>query len=101
MEEFELDFGKFCDRIQYLANVFTSSDILAEYLGEDKIEVAKWANSVTLINPLVRIDYACLLSHFPEFNPQWLEKGIGNIYKNGTNEENEAKIKKQITGRFY
>lgn len=97
MDQFELSPTKFCDRIQYLSNVFTSSDILAYYLNQDKIDVAKWSNSVTLVEAPIGIDYTFFLDKNKEFNPKWLKAGIGNIYQNGTKEENEAKIMGRIS----
>ena len=93
MNEFEVNYKRFSDRINYLVNLFLTSEKVAFYLNQDPTDVSAWSNSVTLIEPPVRIDYTYFLAKNNEFNALWLEKGIGDIYKSGTVEENEARIK--------
>lgn len=83
---------KFSDRICYLVSLF-GGDELAEYLGQDAVEVLKWANSETLADAPTRIDYSYFLAKNGEFSRDWIEQGIGDRYVSGTTEENEASIR--------
>lgn len=83
---------KFCDRINYLANLF-GCDELAFYLSQDVVDVMRWSNSVTLVDAPVMIDYTYFLHKNPEFNRDWLKQGIGDRFFSGTIEENEKIIK--------
>ena len=93
----------FPDRISRLNEIF-GYERVAKYLSPaDEIDVLKWANSGTLVN--VKIDYSCLLNKFPEFNKQWLEEGIGEMFKCGNEEENikaiYERLNKELGGKFF
>lgn len=82
----------FSDRIHYLANIF-GIDRLAELIyGADAINVGEWSNKLTIENVPYGVSFAPLLHYYPEFNKQWLEDGFGQIFVNGTEEDNIKSI---------
>ena len=84
----------FPNRISYL-NGILGYERVAKYLSPaDEIDVLKWANSDTLTD--VKIDYSCLLHYFPEFNKEWLEEGVGDVFSSGSEEENIKTIQARI-----
>ena len=89
-----LNFKKFSDRINYLANIF-GVDELAFCLNQNSTEVGKWSNSATLVESPVRIDYTYLSHKYPQFRSEWLQNGEGEIFNSGSEEENVKKIKER------
>lgn len=87
-----LDFKRFSDRINYLANIFGDKE-LAFYLGVDDKDVAMWSNSMTLIEAPAHINYTYFTAKYPQFRSEWLENGEGEIFKTGSVEENEKLIR--------
>ena len=84
----------FSDRINYLCNIF-GVDRVAMFLGQDAIDVSKWANSETLDKAPTRISYTYFLHKNPEFNEEWLEEGTGDVFKNGSEEYNIMAIRER------
>ena len=56
------DKTSFPNRISYLNRLFGYEKV-ASYLNQDEIDVLKWANSDTLLEPPVKIDYTYFLAH--------------------------------------
>lgn len=91
-----LNFKKFSDRINYLANLFGSKE-LAFVLSQNEEDVEKWSNSATLVESPVRIDYTYLTHKYPQFRSEWLQNGEGEIFNSGSEEENVKKIKARVS----
>lgn len=91
-----LNFKKFSDRINYLANLFGSKE-LAFVLSQNEEDVEMWSNSATLVESPVRIDYTYLTHKYPQFRSEWLQNGEGEIFNSGSEEENVKKIKARVS----
>lgn len=84
----------FSDRILRLVEIY-GIDALAFYLHQDAPTIGKWSNSETLVEAPVNIDYTYFLYKNPEFNELWLKEGMGDVFKNGTYDENVKTIKER------
>lgn len=91
-----MNFKKFSDRINYLANLFGSKE-LAFVLRQNEDDVDSWSNSATLVEPPVRVDYTYLTHQYPQFRSEWLQNGEGEIFNSGSEEENVKKIKERVS----
>lgn len=76
-----------------LVDIFQDVDVLAKYLSQDPVDILRWANSETLSEPPVWIDYTYLLFKHPEFNQEWLEDGTGEIYLDANEEKHTKEIR--------
>ena len=70
----------FNDRMACLIRQYGSYNV-ARALGVDETLLNRWSNSDVVLEAPVRIDYTYFKYKHPEVNPQWLEQGIGEMFK--------------------
>lgn len=80
------------DRLSYIL-LLTNSDYVSSLLGVDRFELTNYCNGGK--KPSVEMDLGNLLAYIP-VNSEWLLNGVGDKYRIGTIEENEARIREML-----
>ena len=91
-----MDYRYFSDRIAHILNLYSMKfqHKVADYFGVGLQDVQKWSNSL-MKEPPLGMDYSRFLYMNPEFSREWLEKGEGDVFVKGSEEENIKMILKR------
>lgn len=92
----EMMIDKLKDRLSYVI-LLIGTDNASEYLDVDKYELIRYCNGGE--KPCKDFNFDKLINKYP-FSIEWIINGKGNIYIYGTQEENEKKIREEISNEY-
>ena len=81
------------DRLSYVLSVL-GSERLSELLKVDEFTLINYCNGGSVLND--DFDLRCISAQYP-FSYNWIVDGVGNKYRCGSDEENERRIKNELT----